>query len=94
VKCPKCYEHVASFGRWAIWPGPTRHCRNCGVKLRYVGFYPQVAAHAVLGAAIFFIFGEVMHTPIWILCIILAVVLSFTAFFLPWWFGRYREIAD
>lgn len=62
--------------------------------MRYVGFYPQVAAHAVLGTAIFVILGEVMHTPIWLLCLILAVVVSFTAFFLPWRFGRYIEIAD
>lgn len=62
MKCPKCYKHVDSFWRWAIWPGPTRHCRNCGVKLRYVGFYPQAAAHGVVGV-LFFIFGKVMHTP-------------------------------
>jgi hypothetical protein len=91
MECPKCHEVAASFWRWSLWPGPQRHCRNCGANLRYVGFYTQVAAHGILGAATM-IFGAVAGAPIWLSGLVLAVILCFTAVLLPWRFARYREI--
>lgn len=91
MKCPKCHEPAASFWRWVQRPGPSRHCRNCGANLRYVGFYTQVAAHGVLGAATV-ILGAVVGAPIWLSCLVLAVIVIFTAVLQPWRFARYREI--
>jgi hypothetical protein len=100
MRCPKCHAQVASFWRWSLWPGPTRTCLNCAAKLRYVGFYLQVAAHAVLGAiiaALVFIVcavkGAPLSTFVLLTFLALAVVTSFTAFLLPWRFARYKEIA-
>jgi hypothetical protein len=93
MRCPKCHAQVASFWRWSLWPGPTRHCLNCAANLRYVGFYLQLAAHAVLGGIIVGL-GAVRGAPIWLSVLILAVVTCFTAFLLPWRFGRYEEITQ
>ena len=99
MKFPKCHAQVAGFWRWALWPGPTRRCLNCAANLRYVGFYPQIAAHALLGAIIVglvSIFCSVTGAPDWLFVSltlpVLAVVLSFTAVLLPWRFARYKEI--
>ena len=101
MRCPKCHAQVASFWRWALWPGPTRCCLNCAAKLRYVGFYLQVAAHGLLGAIIFGLvsfFCAVTGAPDWLFVpltfLVLAVAFSFTAFLLPWRFARYEEIAS
>jgi Flp pilus assembly protein TadB len=101
MRCPKCHAQVASFGRWALRPGPTRHCLNCGARLRYVGFYTQLAGHAVLGAIIVglvSIFCAVTGAPDWLFVpltfLLLAVVAGFTALLLPWRFARYKEIAS
>jgi hypothetical protein len=91
MNCPKCHELAASFWRWFLWPGPRRRCSNCGTNLRYVGFYSQLAAHAILGPAII-IFGAAAGAPVWLSCLVLAVIVSFTAVLLPLRFGRYREI--
>jgi hypothetical protein len=97
MRCPKCNAQVASFWRWFFWPGPTRHCLNCAAKLRYVGFYLQLAAHVVLGGTLGIVFSVVsmaIGAPVWLSLLIVAVVLTFTAVLLPWRFGRYEEIAD
>src|SRR5271155_494377 len=97
----KCHAQVASFWRWALWPGPTRRCLNCAAKLRYVGFYLQVAAHALLGAIISGLVSvscAVTGAPDWLFVpltlLVLAVAAGLTAFLLTWRFARYREIAS